>query len=286
MYPEVYRRDAFLQGEIQLLTISNQDRVSLHQHDFLEIAYILDGEILHVMNGEETLLHKGNYFIVDYQAAHAYVPHGSAGCRLVNCLFVPELIDSALAGCRSFAALLGSYWIRFGDVGESVHPERRIFFDEDEAIWGLMGRMQSEFFQKKRGYVEILRCCLIEIIIRTVRKLALPAASGNGISAQIAEYLQAHFYEPVTLTALGRQLHYSVPYLSQTFRKAFGISFMEYLQQIRVGQSCRLLTDTNQSISEIAEAVGYGDVRFFNRVFRRRMQMTPRDYRKFARKNL
>ena len=128
MYPEVYRRDAFLQGEIQLLTISNQDRVSLHQHDFLEIAYILDGEILHVMNGEETLLHKGNYFIVDYQAAHAYVPHGSAGCRLVNCLFVPELIDSALAGCRSFAALLGSYWIRFGDVGESIHPERRIFF--------------------------------------------------------------------------------------------------------------------------------------------------------------
>ena len=58
------------------------------------------------------------------------------------------------------------------------------------------------------------------------------------------------------------------------------MSFSRYLQRIRVEQSCRLLETTDLRISEIAQTVGYGNVKFFNQVFRSALGTSPRQFRR------
>ena len=77
-----------------------------------------------------------------------------------------------------------------------------------------------------------------------------------------------------------------MPYLSRKFKETIGISFREYLQNTRIEQSCRLLVNTNKKIIDIAQSVGYDDVNFFTDIFKKKMNITPREFRKTKKENL
>ena len=87
----------------------------------------------------------------------------------------------------------------------------------------------------------------------------------------------------ITLTEISKNLNYSVPYLSKLFREKYGETFESYLQRTRVGEGCRLLANTDKKVIEIAECVGYGDLKFFSEVFKKYMRVSPREYRRLYR---
>ena len=74
--------------------------------------------------------------------------------------------------------------------------------------------------------------------------------------------------------------HFSLQYISRKFKQETGITFREYLQKIRIEKSCVLLAGSDLRISEIASAVGYDDIKFFNSMFKKLVMMSPREYRK------
>ena len=74
-------------------------------------------------------------------------------------------------------------------------------------------------------------------------------------------------------------MHYSVPYISSKFREELGCTAVQYLQRLRIEKSCKLLAASQQSIRQIAEAVGYENEKFFHKLFRRLMGMSPGAYR-------
>jgi YesN/AraC family two-component response regulator len=69
-------------------------------------------------------------------------------------------------------------------------------------------------------------------------------------------------------------------HVSTLFKKEVGVTFQEYVQSVRIKESCRLLINTDQKVADIATKVGYSNIKFFNEVFKRHMEMTPRDFRK------
>jgi YesN/AraC family two-component response regulator len=58
------------------------------------------------------------------------------------------------------------------------------------------------------------------------------------------------------------------------------MTFTDYLQNTRIENSCRLLIETNDSISEISQRVGYGNTKFFNKIFKSIIKTTPSKFRK------
>lgn len=70
----------------------------------------------------------------------------------------------------------------------------------------------------------------------------------------------------------------SPSYLSRLFKKEMGISFVEYVMNFKVQKAKQLLKDTDYTVTEIAEIVGYSE-RNLNRAFQRFLQMSPRQYR-------
>ena len=83
-----------------------------------------------------------------------------------------------------------------------------------------------------------------------------------------------------TLPELLAISHMSKSNFLRVFRKATGLTPVEYLTNIRIQESMRLLTGTDFSMSEIASRVGFCDSNYFSRQFRRILGLTPRAYRK------
>ena len=156
------------------------------------------------------------------------------------------------------------------------------FHDDDGTILALMKNMKREAIEKPPLYSELIRCYFLEIILLTLRRMdsASIAASCNTISAFLTSYVAKHYSEEISLSALASELNYSLPYVSKRFKEETGISFVHFLQSHRIRAACRMLLTNNKSIPEIAELVGYHDVKFFTEQFKRQTGFTPLSYRK------
>lgn len=250
----------------------------LHNHDFLELAYILEGSAVHTRDGIRTNVSAGDYFIVDFNSYHMY--EAEKPITVINCLFLPEFIDNTLAGCNSLAAVLNNYLIRFDcGIRECANS---VFHDDTGEIKLLIDKLMNEFAEKKPGYLELMRCGLIEIIINMMRCTASPArrTEYKPHIRYIMDYINKNYGKDISLSALAAEMHYTVSHLSHTFSEDTGMGFNEYLQKTRLEHACRLLANTDKKIFEIAEAVGIFDTNYFRELFKRHFGISPAAFRK------
>lgn len=265
------------EGMIRVMQIKNAQCSKRHYHEFLEFAYICSGEAQHQIGDLSGVLRAGCYFVVDYNTAHEYYPL-QENLMIVNCLFMPELIDKSFAGVKSFNDLCERYFLRI--TGRKINgPASNQVFTDDGDIGTLFLKLLEEYERKQDGYMEAVRCILSEIIIKTVRKVGSQKQISSLCTYIIGE-INRRYREPLTLSGLCSEKYFSLPYASAKFKEETGITFTEFLQNRRIEEACRLLAETGRSVSEIGESVGYSSTKFFNKVFKQITKCTPREYRK------
>lgn len=93
------------------------------------------------------------------------------------------------------------------------------------------------------------------------------------------ETVHAHYNEPITVDQIADATGYSKSSFCSLFKTSVGTSFHSYLNEFRIKNACYLLTNTDLPISEIAETVGFADVKTFYRAFNRVMGTTPGNVR-------
>lgn len=272
-----YTMERSLKEKIELMQLVNTDNITNHTHNFLEIAYICSGEAEYGLGKEKGVLKECNYFIVDYGTSHDYFSR-KGNLNIINCLFLPEIINKAFADVRSFNELCERYF--FHITGRNINgPASNTVFDDDGTVGELFLKMLNEYNEKKDGYREKIRCLLCEVIIETIRKVGSQVKI-SPVTADILKEIENNYSKKICLNEICKKLHYSLSYVSAKFHSDTGLTFTDYLQKCRIEESCRLLCYTNQSILEIAEKTGYTSIKFFNKIFRKITGTTPREYRK------
>lgn len=98
--------------------------------------------------------------------------------------------------------------------------------------------------------------------------------------ARVMEHLHRNYEQGLTTDQMASMAGLSVSQFERRFRRAFGTSPRQYLMRIRVENAARALVDTDQTVSEIAQACGFYDHAHFSRSFRRIMNTSPSEYRK------
>ncbi len=93
-------------------------------------------------------------------------------------------------------------------------------------------------------------------------------------------YMNKHFSEKITMESVAHLFHFNPSYFSVFFKKCTGKNFMDYLTAIRINTAKELLTNTDKKIYEIANGVGYGDEKYFTKIFRKYIGLTPGEFRK------
>ncbi|HBF36612.1 MAG TPA: hypothetical protein DDW50_04760 [Firmicutes bacterium] len=93
------------------------------------------------------------------------------------------------------------------------------------------------------------------------------------------EYIRAHYHENISLKSVAQYLAVSEAYLSRLFSKEMGESFINYVTHLRIEKAKELLKNSNLSINEISEQVGYYNQEHFSRVFKKHEGCSPNKYR-------
>lgn len=96
---------------------------------------------------------------------------------------------------------------------------------------------------------------------------------------EMLRYIYTNYKRSPSLNEVSEQLHYSVPYLSSLFKKETGKNFSDFVASYRIDQAKKLLRNKTKSISNIADELGYKDVRYFSKQFKRNTNLTPSTYR-------
>ena len=100
---------------------------------------------------------------------------------------------------------------------------------------------------------------------------------------QAKQYINEKYYMPLSLEEVSSQVGFNPAYFSTMFKKEAGMNFLEYLISIRIQQAKRMLLESDDSIAEITEVVGYNDLKYFSKLFKKTTGLTPSEFRKLYR---
>lgn len=264
------------------VTVAEMDTAAMHGHDFLEFSYVTRGVMEHEIDGQRSILREGDYFIVDYGTQHAYRSLSDEPLQVVNMLFYPEFLERSLANCRYFEDVINSYLLRFSYRTLRSSPTGKTFHDDNDRIRPIVDEIVSEFRRKRYGYIEYIRCRFVEMLILTMRKIGKSeqALGKSEVVREITDYINENYAGTIRLSDMAEKYNYSVSYLSRKFSAEVGMGFSDYVQRIRIEQSCRLLEQSELRVGDIAEQVGYDNLKFFNQIFRNTLGVTPREFRR------
>lgn len=106
----------------------------------------------------------------------------------------------------------------------------------------------------------------------------------TGTGEKVISYIREHFREQISLKDAADRLYVSPAYLGKCVQKATGVSFRQYVNDLRMEEAKRLLKQTDKLIYEIAEEVGFKESKYFISKFMAEVGKTPLEYRKISKK--
>ena len=102
----------------------------------------------------------------------------------------------------------------------------------------------------------------------------------SAIVKKAVNYIKLHFESPLTLQGIAETIHVNASHLSRKFKADTGMSIIDFINLIRTEAAKIYLKNNTSSITEIAFIVGFNDVNYFSRVFKKATGLTPSQYRR------
>lgn len=135
--------------------------------------------------------------------------------------------------------------------------------------------LTTKEFIETQGILNILISKFI-----TNNKLPKEINLTNSNLNQILNYINKNLHLPITIDELANKCHYSTDYFSKLFLQTYGIRPNKYIQTKRIERAQLLLLTTNDSLEEVAQKVGFENVSYFSRSFKKHTEKTPASFRK------
>ena len=160
------------------------------------------------------------------------------------------------------------------------------FSDSDKAfseITDVFERLFAEFSERRPFFDEAAAYLLSELLVKLARSTEANSAESRRLST--IAYLHQNFGRDTDIGTLAAMEHLSTGRYRELFRAQTGFSPSEYRTSVRLSHACRMLSETDLTVLEIAADCGYPDVFYFMRIFKQKLGLTPSEYRVSARKN-
>lgn len=254
-----------------------------HRHNETQIMWIVKGHGTLVVEQNILDFQSGDIFYLGANQAHVFKADFNKNekhmVHAVSIFFEPEKKISAIFDLPEFEELKN--FITDSGIGFHVATEVK----ED------LGRSIREL-QRSKGISQMLNFIKILADLMQSRHLHIPLSAGKNLPASISDndqrimdaqdYIKKHFTEhTLTLAEVARQACLTPQAFCRSFKKRTGVTYTQYLNDLRVHRACKLLTSSSiSSISSIAFNSGFNSLTNFNRVFRMIMKFSPKEYLK------
>ncbi|MBB3127039.1 AraC-like DNA-binding protein [Paenibacillus rhizosphaerae] len=159
--------------------------------------------------------------------------------------------------------------------------------DTPPSIIHLMEEVIAEWNDRKAGYMMACRGMLLQMFTILARSSEEQSRTGifqkyEASIRRLVHEMEKNCAHPWTLKEMASYLNVHTDYLSRLFKARMGIGPNRYLQTLRHKQAKQLLRETTLSIEEVASVIGYNDMHYFSRIFRKWEGLSPLQFRKLS----
>jgi AraC-like DNA-binding protein len=253
----------------------------LHWHTFIEILYMTDGKLQITIQNEKIELAKGDLLFIVPGKLHS-VESNWGEFEFINIQFDPIILQNAMLDFKEFLNIY--HYLITNNTHQYYFPANAIRKTE---LPSLIHDIQKEFENKNLGYEISIRANLLLFCLWILRHKnpddPLMSSEDDFILynrlVPIFHYIQENYMKDISTTAMAKMAAMSVPHFCRLFKKLTKYSFHIYLQKLRVTEAIKLLLSTDYNITQITSLVGYGDVNFFIRIFKKQVGLAPLQYR-------
>ena len=206
----------------------------------------------------------------------------SRDIREVTIQFSADLFPESLLSKTQFASI--RRMLERSALGLSFPMET--ILDVYSTLNGLVG-MQEPFYQYIQFLVLMYKLSLSENA-KVLASNSFAQSETGGESDRVKKvkrYIYDHFKDDVSLTSMAELAEMSPSAFSRFFKSQTGSTLSDYIIDIRLGNAAHLLVDTAKSVSDICNECGFNNQSNFNRIFKAKRGVTPRDFRAMFKKN-
>ena len=259
----------YFEGKPICMLVAQQSVADKHLHKETEMAYLLQGEQDVLVGNHLFHIQEGELLSICENTLHQYSPiNNNTQIVKIKCMsewMLPSFMEREES--EAYHHLYSQSFLLRRDEVVSRIIKQMLYYGEDRYV---------EYFYLSR---------LIELSAHILQhgEMIRESSPVNFESARYMDealkYLQDHCYQQLTLGMLAKHIGLTECYCSKYIKKNAGISFVQYLNAIRVNNAQRLLMYTDYNVTEIAQRCGFSSIQTFNRVFNLQTGCSPREYR-------
>jgi len=249
-----------------------------HYHSFLEIMWITSGTGIIETDKKKYEAKEGDLFIfTGYEYHDLIVTSESLDFTVIS--FAPKFVWS-LGNERFDFLFLEPFFNRRENFENKIDDE-----NTTKRVIRLMKEIRSEFEKKQYKYELAVKVKLLNILMYLVRnpQNQLNKLGKKNYNIKYIEesmnYIADNLNESLTLEELAKRCNMSSSYYSTLFKKMTGMSPGLYVIERRLDMALELLETTDDNISQIAVKCGFNDLTNFNKIFKKYIKVTPREYK-------
>ncbi len=250
-----------------------------HSHDFSELVIITGGSGIHSADGKDYPVVIGDIFVLQTGLQHGFSRCNSLS--MYNIGFMDNIIpEQALREVPGIRVLFDIEPRTRSSTGFSSKFHAGPL--EMETIHSHLDSMERELRRRLPGYSTVTVFQLITLVILLGRYYSQKSSMPVLHLMKLAEglyILEQHFNEFVEIGAIADQIGLSRAHFIRSFKRAYHLTPLQYLLQLRMGKAVEMLAETKIPVSEIAFSCGFSDSNYFSRVFRKRLGVSPREFR-------
>lgn len=254
--------------------------VPLHWHDELEFIYIKKGSGIVTVDFTQYIVDAGTIVLIIPGQLHSIEQLADSSMEYENIIFHPGILISKTADACNSELLLPLF---NGKIAiPTVYKKGTSFYDEIASCIDANDEIRKTF---PKGYQLFLKSQLFMLFYILIEKCSINVVEQkDGKSLEklklILKYIENHYMNKITIADAAAEVQLSQSHFMKYFKNTMGTSFIDYLNDYRLTMASRLLLSSDSSILVISEEVGYDNLSYFNRSFKKRYGMTPSAYRK------
>ena len=248
----------------------------VHYHPEYEINLVMDCTGTRVVGDSEETFGPTDLVMVGPSLPHAWKSKDVTN-HVITIQFSQELSQYPMLSKRIFAPI--RQLLQDAENGLSFEgPEQESIKEQIISLTRMQG------FQSVTAFLNILSTMANANRKRLVSGLFesdLGSSTKSRRIAKVCEYIDQNLDKDLSLAEVAALVNMSESAFSHFFKKRTGLSYINYVNNQRIAKACTLLSDTTLSASEICYDCGFNNKSNFIRIFRKKKNMTPIEYRKY-----
>jgi AraC-type DNA-binding domain-containing proteins len=248
--------------------------VMLHWHEEAELTLITEGDCIYQIDLADYEVKAGDLIFVPPLLLHSISKNKSETVSSETYVFHMNFLGGNSTDICSTRYLIPMMNQEFS-VPCLITPEHPAYV----SLRKIFNQITSLYNEAVTGYELALKSLFLQAVFLLLQYRRENASADTRVFSdklkQVLDYIELHYAEPITVSELAKLCYFSDYHFMRFFKKHMSMTCVEYINNLRLEKSVELFEKGNSSILEVSLSVGFHNLSYFHRAFKKKYHMTP-----------